>query len=237
MEDIPESDGLSRRFFLYLPWTVPVLVASITFLFYPVALGGNWIWLPLLVIYEVTILSYTLVYRKLRGGVFSRERFTVTLKLRGKRLWLQYLLVYGPFLYNIPLFVIRYANNPAITVQMFLVLGIASGVNGVMEEIYWRVCLEDAGKRAGITEKKRLLYGSIVFAFWHTAFVIHIHPSTGNWWGFWAMIIFQTWTSGVSWLWVLQKSNRIFPQVFYHACANFLGVFPLLLVDILGFYF
>ncbi|MFX0100658.1 MAG: CPBP family intramembrane glutamic endopeptidase [Candidatus Hodarchaeota archaeon] len=237
MKEESSKDGISRIFYFVIPWTVPVIVALTTFLFYPVAKSTNMIWLPLLVIYETTLLTYTLVYRKLRGGVFHKERFKLIFKLKGKRLWLQYLLVYGPFIYNIPLFILNYGMDPAITVQMYVVLALASAINGTMEEVFWRACLEDAGKKTGVSEKKRLIYAPIAFALWHTAFVIHIYPAGTNWWVFWAIIIVQTWTSGISWLWVMQKSERLFPQIFYHACANFLSVFPLLLVSVLGFYF
>ena len=219
-----------------MPWLVPVIVGTITYFFYPIT-GRTFIWVPLLSIYEFTLLIFVFFYHERRGGVFTREKFAPTLILKGNREWLQYLLVYGPFLYNIPLFILRYALNPDISLQMYVILAVASAINGFMEEVYWRACLNVAGEKAGASQKLRLLYAPIVFAFWHTAFVIHIYPLGGNWWVFWVIILVQTWTSGISWFWVLQKSNRIVPQIIYHCCANFLSVFPLLLVDFLGCYF
>ena len=98
------KDSFSKIFFFVIPFTVPVIVTFVTYLFYPITLASNLVWLPLLFIYWATIWSFTFLYRYKRGGVFNKERFKFTLKLKGERLWLQYLLVYGPFVYTLPLF-------------------------------------------------------------------------------------------------------------------------------------
>ncbi len=224
-----QIDQFSRRFFFIGPFLIPVIVTSTTYAFYTCC--KEVIWLPLLLIYWATIWTYTLVYRKKRGGVFSRERFKPTLKLQGKYLWLQYLVTYGPFIYAIPLFIINYAAE--LTVNMYIVILLASIVNGPSEEVFWRACMDDAGKNAGVTEKNRLIFAPIAFALWHTAFVIHLYPWDSSWFLAWAGIIAMTWSSGLVWLWVLHRSGRLIPQCLYHACANFLNIFPMILVTVL----
>lgn len=231
------SDQFSRRFFFIIPWTIPVIVTLLTYAFYPVIGNPNMIWLPLIIIYWGTIWGYSLLYRKLRGGVFDKERFKLSLKLRGNHLWLQYLLVYGPLIYSIPLWVINYALNPNISVLMYVSFLIAAIINGPSEEIFWRACMDDAGKKAGISEKGRLIFAPIAFALWHTAFVIHLYPYGLDWWFFWASIIIMTWSSGFIWLWVMHQSKRLIPQCVYHACANFLSIFPMMIVTVMQFYF
>lgn len=233
------NDKLSKIFFFVIPWTVPVIVTFVTYLFYPIAKETNLIWLPLLFIYWGTILTYTFIYRKLRGGVFNKERFKPTLKLKGKYLWLQYLLVYGPLIYTIPLFIINYVMNPNISVAMWTAFILAAAMNGPTEEIYWRACMEDVGKNAGISEKWRLIYTPIAFALWHTAFVIHLFPGlfSPEWWMFYATIILMTWSSGIIWHWVLHRSERLVPQIIYHACANLMSIFPMMMVTVLQMYF
>ncbi len=230
-------DAKARLFYFALPWTIPVIVTVGTYAFYPVARAGNMVWIPLVLIYWATLWAYTLGYRRWKGGVFSKERFKVTLRLQGEKRWLQYLLVYGPFSYTIPLFIMNYALNPTITVQMYVTIILASIMNGFSEEMYWRACMEDSGVLAGVSEKHRLAYAPVAFASWHTAFVIHFFPFGPSWWVTWATFMLMTWTSGLAWTWVLQKSGRLFPQVFYHQCSNALSVFPLLLVSVLGFFF
>ncbi len=223
-------DKFSRAFFWVVPFTVPGIVTGFTYLFVPFV-PHQMIWLPLLLIYWATIWAYTLFYRAKRGGVFNRERFALTLKLHGKYLWLQYLVTYGPLAYAIPLFVILYGS--ALSPAMYLAIIAAAIVNGPSEEIYWRACLDDAGKNAGVSSKARLVFAPVAFALWHTAFVIHLYPWDATWWGAWAGIILMTWTSGLSWLWVMHRSNRLIPQCIYHACANFLNIFPMVLVTVL----
>ncbi len=234
-----KKDKFSKIFFFGIPWSIPVLVTLLTYAFYPVVLNKDFIWLPLLIIYWITIWSYTLLYRKMRGGVFDRERFKLTFKLKGKHLWLQYLLTYGPLIYAIPLFLINYALNPevSISVAMYLAILVASVINGPSEEIFWRACMDDAGKNAGVSEKVRLILMPIMFALWHTAFVIHLYPWDNTWWIAWAGIILMTWSSGLIWLWVMHRSGRLVPQCFYHSCANFLSIFPMILVTVLNLYF
>lgn len=231
------NDKFSRMFFFGIPWTIPVIVTLTTYLFYPIVADANFIWLPLLLIYWTTIWVYALVYRKLRGGVFNRERFKLTFKLKGKHLWLQYLLVYGPLIYAIPLFIINYGLNPRISVMMYLAIFLASVINGPSEEIFWRACMDDAGKNAGVSKKKRLIFMPIAFALWHTAFLIHLYPWNASWWLAWAGIIAMTWASGIIWLWVMHRSERLVPQCFYHSCANFLSIFPMILITVLNLYF
>jgi hypothetical protein len=223
------EDLFSKRFFFLIPWTVPFIVASLTFLFRGV--GRSWIWIPLLVIYWGTIWSYTLYYRHKRGGVFGAERFRLSFKLQGDLLWLQYALVYGPLVWAVPLWVVNYL--PQLTANMAAVMLLASVVNGPSEEIYWRACLEDAGKAAGVSQKKRLLLAPIMFALWHTAFLIHIFPFDENWILAWAATMFTTWISGTIWMWVLHRSGRLVPQCLYHGCANFLNVFPAIAITVL----
>lgn len=223
------EDGLSKLYFYVIPWTVPVIVASLTSLF--LGVGRSWIWIPLLLIYWATIWSLTLYYRHRRGGVFERERFRLTFKLRGERTWLQYLLVYGPLLLVIPVWAESYL--PQLTVDMALVILVASVVNGPSEEIYWRACLEDAGRAAGVSQKKRLVLAPIMFALWHTAFVIHIFPVDETWIAAWAATILTTWISGSIWMWVLHRSGRLIPQCFYHGCANFFSIFPMIAITVL----
>ena len=120
---------------------------------------------------------------------------------------------------------------------MTLALILASIINGPSEEIYWRGCLDEAGKNAGISKKIRLIYAPLIFSLWHTAFVYHLVPHDGNWFGFWGMIVVTTWISGVIWMWVLQKTKRLIPQCFYHALANFFSVFPMILITVLKLQF
>lgn len=232
-----KNDKFSRIFFFSIPWTIPIIVTSLTFLFYPFAKEANLIWLPLLIIYWITIWGYTIIYNNRRGGVFTKERFKLTLKLKGKYVWLQYLLVYGPLTYAIPLFILNYGLNPRISVAMYLTLLAASIINGPSEEIFWRACMDEAGKKGGISQKGRLLFAPIAFAFWHTAFIVHLFPWDAFWWIAWAGVMLMTWSSGFIWMWVLHRSGRLVPQCIYHACANFLNIFPLILVSVLEFYF
>ena len=228
------QDPFSRIFFWGVPFTVPALATGLTYLFYSVV-PAQLRWLPLLLIYWATIWIFTLLYRAKRGGVFSAERFKPTLKLQGKYPWVQYLVVYGPFLYAIPLFIINYATQ--LSVAMYGAIILASVINGPSEEIYWRACLDDAGKNAGVSERKRLAFAPAAFAFWHTAFVIHLYPWDASWFLAWAGILFMTWTSGFVWLWTMHRSGRLVPQCLYHACANFLNIFPMILITVLHFYF
>ncbi len=229
------EDLFSKVFFYVIPFTVPVIVTLLTYLFYPITLAYNLVWLPLLFIYWATIWGFTLLYRYKRGGVFTKERFKFTLKLQGDHLWLQYLLVYGPFIYAIPLFIINYAMQ--LSVLMYVVIILAAIMNGPSEEIFWRACLEDAGTNAGASETFRLIFTSIVFALWHTAFVIHLFPWNSQWIFWWLGVLAMTGSSGVIWMWVLHRSGRLVPQSIYHSFANFLSIFPAFLVTILHFYF
>ncbi len=238
------DDKFSKIFFFVMPFTVPVIVTLLTYAFYPIVgtpqcnlLGycQNLIWLPVLLIYWGTIWAFTLMYRHKRGGVFNKERFKPTLKLKGDYLWLQYLLVYGPLVYAIPLFIINYASH--LSLAMYTTMILASIANGPTEEIYWRACMEDAGVNAGVSERGRLIFAPIVFALWHTAFVIHLFPWNEYWFLSWAGVILMTWTSGLIWHWVLHRSGRLVPQCVYHSCANFLTIFPLMLVTVLKIYF
>jgi len=233
-QQLISHDSFSKIFFWVMPFTIPVIVTGLTYLFYSVV-PLQLRWLPLLLIYWATIWIYTLIYRAKRGGVFSHERFKLTVKLQGKYLWLQYLVVYGPFLYAIPLFIINYATQ--LSAAMYGAIILASIINGPSEEIYWRACLDDAGKSAGISQRMRLAFAPVAFALWHTAFVIHLYPWDASWFAAWAGILFITWTSGLVWLWVMHRSGRLVPQCIYHACANFLSIFPMFLITVLHFYF
>ncbi len=224
-------DSFARLFFFVAPWTVPFVVAGLTLLVRIQGVGPRWLWVPLLFIYWATSWSYTLYYRHKRGGVFDKERFRLTLKLRGDRLLLQYLLVYGPLLWALPLWASSYL--PHLTVNMILVLLATSLINGPSEEIYWRACLEDAGTAAGVSERKRLVLAPIMFAAWHTAFVIHLFPLDENWIFAWGATLLATWLSGTIWMWVLHRSGRLIPQCIYHSCANFLSVFPAMAITVL----
>ena len=82
-------------------------------------------------------------------------------------------------------------------------------------------------------QKKRLVLAPIMFALWHTAFVIHIFPFDETWIAAWAATILTTWISGTIWMWVLHRSGRLVPQCFYHGCANFLSVFPMIAITVL----
>ncbi|NHI92615.1 MAG: CPBP family intramembrane metalloprotease [Candidatus Lokiarchaeota archaeon] len=231
------NDNFSKIFFFIFPWTIPVIVTLLTYLFYPLAAPFNITWLPLLIIYWITIWGYTLIYRKLRGGVFDKERLKLTLFLKGDHLWLQYLLTYGPLIYQIPMFIVLFAGNPNISITMYVTFILAAVVNGPSEEIFWRACMDDAGKNAGVLEKNRLIYAPIVFGFWHTAFIIHLFPWNLSWWGWWIGVILMTWVSGLIWMWVMHKSERLIPQCIIHSCGNFFQIFPLIIVTVLGFYF
>ncbi|HMF33307.1 MAG TPA: CPBP family intramembrane glutamic endopeptidase [Candidatus Lokiarchaeia archaeon] len=231
----PSSHDTFAKFFYFgVGFTVPFIVGFATYAFFPI-IPPKLRWLPLLFIYWGTIWAYTLLFRRVRGGVFTGERFKPTLKLQGDRLWLQYLLTYGPFLYAIPLFAINYATQ--LSALMYVALIAASVVNGPTEETFWRACMEDAGIKAGVSPKTRLIFTPIVFALWHTAFVILLYPWDASWWVAWAGIVAMTWSSGICWQWVLQKSGRLVPQAFYHACANLLNIFPLIIVTVVQFHF
>lgn len=230
----PESpatrDTFSNAFFWGVPFTIPCIVAIITGFFY-ILCPAKMIWLPLILIYWMTIWTYTLLYRAKRGGVFTKERFKPTLKLQGKCLPLQYLLTYGPLVYAIPLFFINYAAQ--LSTAMYGAIILASLINGFSEEVYWRACLDDAGKNAGVSESKRLAFAPVAFALWHTAFIIHLYPWNRTWWAAWAGIMVMTWLSGLIWLWVMHRSGRLVPQCLYHASANFLNIFPMILINVL----
>jgi len=229
------ADKFSKIFFFVVPWTIPLIVTSLTYLFYPLVAELNLIWLPLLIIYWVIIWGYSLLYRKMKGGVFEKERFKITLFLKGKYLVLQYILLYGMLIFSIPRFITSYSTK--LSAGMYLTLILASIINGFSEELYWRACLEDAGKNAGVSEKGRLIFAPIAFSFWHTAFVIHLFPWNSEWWVWWGAVLLMTWSSGIIWHWILHRSGRLMPQAFYHMSANFLSIFPLMLVDVLQFYF
>ena len=229
-------DKLSKYFFFIAPLTVPGIVTLVTYLFYPLCAEAKLTWLPLILIYWGTILGYTLIYRKFRGGVFKEERFKLTLRLKGEHQWLQYLVVYGPFIYTIPIFILNYAINPKFSIAMWIVIFVLSIINGPSEEIFWRACMEDMGINAGASEKVRWIYSSLTFGFWHTAFVIHLVPMNAGWLLYWLFTISSTTISGLVWYWTMHQSERLFPQIFFHSCANFFSVFPSFIV-ILGFYF
>ena len=229
------SDSFSKIFFFITPFVIPVIVTLVTYLFYPLFVDSRFIFIPLLIIYWTTIWGFTLLYRYKRGGVFDKERYKFTLKLKGDHLWLQYLIVYGPLTYSLPLFFINYATE--LSVAMYLAVLLASVINGPSEETFWRACLDDAGKNAGITERNRLIFGPIAFALWHTAFVIHIVPWNQEWFMWWGGTILLTWTSGLVWLWTMHRSGRLMPQIIYHSCANFINIFPLFLITVLKLYF
>jgi hypothetical protein len=227
-------DSYSQFFYRYLPFSVPVIVFLLTYIFVPFC-PYTLLWLPLILIYWTTIWTYTILYQKRRGGVFTKERFQSTLKLQGKYLWLQYLLNYGNLIYAIPLFIINYSSD--LSLNMYLALFAASIINGPSEEIYWRACLDEAGKNAGLTEKKRLIITPIMFALWHTAFVYHLYPRDATWFVAWLGILIMTWSSGILWHWVMHRSKRVIPQCISHACGNFLSIFPLILITIIKFSF
>ncbi|MHA1147838.1 MAG: CPBP family glutamic-type intramembrane protease [Promethearchaeota archaeon] len=229
-----QDDKFSKSFFFLVPGSVPLFVTFATFAFYPFV-STDFIWLPLLLIYWGTIWGYSLFYWKKRGGVFEKERYKLTLKLKGKYLWLQYLVVYAPLLWAVPLFIINYSMK--LSLLMYITLIVASAINGPTEELFWRACMDDAGKNAGISERGRLLFAPIAFSLWHTAFIIHLIPWDKNWFTFWIGIIIMTWFSGFIWHWVMHRSERLVPQSFYHACANFLNIFPMILVTIMALYF
>jgi len=227
-------DRFSQTFYNYLPFSVPVIVFLLTYIFVPVV-PTTLLWLPLILIYWGSIWSFTLLYHFKRGGVFTKERFKFTVLLQGKHLWLQYLLNYGNLIYAIPLFLINYA--PDLSLNMYLALLAASLINGPSEEIFWRACLDEAGKNAGLTEKQRLIRTPIMFALWHTAFVYHLYPRDATWFIAWLGILLTTWSSGLIWHWVLHRSKRVVPQCITHACANFLNIFPMMLITIIHFSF
>lgn len=227
---VTRRDNFSRVFFWAVPFTVPALVAGLTWPFYAVC-SARMIWLPLILVYWSIIWAYSLAYRVMRGGVFSPTRFKLTFRLQGAHLTLQYVLIYGPLLWAVPLFFVKYAG--ALSPAMYGAILVASLINGFSEEVYWRACLDDAGRNAGVAESRRLLFMPVAFAFWHTAFVIHLYPWNRSWWAACAGIMVMTWLSGLIWLWVMHRSGRLIPQCIYHASANFLSIFPMLLIDVL----
>lgn len=229
----PARDRFSLASYLVFPLAVPAIVYLGSALFQGV--GRDWLWIPLLLIYWGTTWTFTLVYQAKRGGVFTRERFEPTLKVRGNRAWLQYLVVYGPLAYAVPLFVINYV--PTLSPAMLAAIVAAAIVNGPSEEVYWRACVDEAGKRAGFSERHRLAVAPVLFAFWHTAFVVHLFPWNGTWFVSWASILLMTWTSGLAWHWTMHRSGRLVPQAVYHACSNVLNTFPMILVTVIGLAF
>ena len=120
---------------------------------------------------------------------------------------------------------------------MYVIFILAAIMNGPSEEIFWRACMEDAGKNAGVSEKGRLIFAPVAFSLWHTAFVIHLFPWDQTWWIVWGGIIMMTLSSGLIWHWVMHRSGRLVPQCFYHASANFLSIFPMILITVMQFYF
>lgn len=228
-----KRDAFSVAWYLAVPLSVPVIVYLGTALFQ--GLGKEWLWIPLLCIYWGTTWTFTMVYQAKRGGVLTRERFEPTMKLRGNHAWLQYLVVYGPLAYAIPLFLVNYAAR--LSPAMLGAILVAAAVNGPSEEVYWRACVDEAGKRAGFSERHRLAVAPVLFAFWHTAFVIHLFPWNASWFVGWGSILFMTWTSGLAWLWTMHRSGRLVPQALYHACSNVLNTFPMILVTVIGITF
>ena len=224
-----QPDFFAKKFYFITPFLVPLSVFLLTFLFYPIC-PTKLLWLPLKIIYWVSLWIFTLFYRSKRGGVFTEERFKFTLKLKGDCLWLQYLAVYGPLLFNIPLFIILYA--PHLSLNMILAIILASLINGPSEEIYWRSCLDEAGQNAGISNGMRLFFTPIVFALWHTAFIFHLYPHDGTWFRAWLEIMAITWSTGLAFLWVMHRSGRIVPQSIYHTVANTLHIFPMILITV-----
>ena len=130
---------------------------------------------------------------------------------------------------------IFYVNE--ITPKMYAVIIVASIINGPSEETFWRACMDDIGRNAGATERHRTIYGSVVFALWHTAFVIHLYPHDDMWWLNWGSIIAMTLFSGLVWMWILHKSGRVMPQAIYHSFANAINIFPMLMITVMGLRF
>lgn len=231
------NDKFSRIYFYVIPWTVPLIVILLTYLFYLAFKPLNLLWLPLIIIYWATIWGYTLFYNKKRGGVFSTgEFYEPTLKLKGDYLWLQYLLVYGSIALSIIRFFIAIGDYSFFTLTMWVVLVILSIINGPSEETYWRACMEVVGRNAGASQKTRLIYSSITFGFWHTAFVYHLIPWNAGWWIYWAGVMLTTILSGFIWCWSLQRSERNVPNCISHGFANVFNVFPTFIV-LFGIYF
>jgi hypothetical protein len=104
------ADNFSKLYYFTIPFLTPIIVTLTNFIFYPFC-PSEFIWLPLLLIYWTTIWIFAIIYQKKRGNVFNKTRFKISLKLEGKYLKLQYLLVYGPLLYAIPLFIINYSKD------------------------------------------------------------------------------------------------------------------------------
>jgi hypothetical protein len=124
-----------------------------------------------------------------------------------------------------------------MSLTMYLVVFCASLINGFSEEIYWRAALDEAGIQLGIPESKRLFYEPIIFSLWHIAFVIHLYPFDNVFIISLLGILVMTWSSGLIWLWAMLKSQRIIPQCVVHVLANFFGIFPMLLIDVIQFSF
>lgn len=231
------DDKFSKIFFFVIPWTVPLIVILLTYLFYPAFKPLNLVWLPLIIIYWGTIWGYSLLYNKKRGGVFSTgEFYKPTLALKGDYLWLQYLLVYGSIALSIIRFIIAAGDYSFFTISMWVVIIILSIINGPTEETYWRACMEIVGRNAGASPLKRLIYSSITFGFWHTAFVWHLVPWDSQWWIYWAGVMATTILSGLIWCWSLQRSERNVPNCISHGFANVFNVFPMFVV-LFGIYF
>jgi hypothetical protein len=234
MESSELSAQHSARLFFYLAAIlIPLIVGIGTFAFYPFV--DDWLWLPLILLYWITIWSATFIYHRKFGNVFKSGWLEPTLKLRGDKVWIQYLLLYGNLVYAVPLYFVNYFSH--LSGKMLLVLFLVSFINGPSEEIFWRGCMESAGERAGFSPQKRLVLAPILFSLWHTAFVLHLYPWNDSWFMGWALILVTTWLSGVIWLVVLQKSQRLFPQMVMHSVANFFSVFPMLLITVMGLYF
>lgn len=224
-----EHRKYAKRFYFMVPFLVPLSVFVLTYLFYFVEFKLRWI--PLILIYWGTLWGFIWLYQKKVGHLFTKEQYQPTLKLRGDHLIWQYLLLYGSLAWSIPLYFINYF--PTLSINMILAISGASIINGASEEIFWRSCMDKVGTDAGMSEKQRFIYLPIVFAFWHSAFVYHLVPWDNNWWMFYGMILLTTWISGCIWLFVLQRSGRIFPQMIMHGAANFLNIFPMLLITII----
>jgi hypothetical protein len=219
------------KFFFYSPFIVPLIVTGLTYVVSPYIIH-SFIWLPLIIIYWSTLWVLILVYQKRNGHIFSKERFKITLCLQGKYLIFQYIIVYAPLILNLIAFIQIYSK--LLSINMLLAVIGASIMNGFSEEVYWRATLDEAGQVAGISEWKRLIYMPIVFALWHTAFVLHFFPMDSTWLMNWGQIMLMTWSSGLGWVFVLHRSKRIVPQIIAHICANFLYIFPWLTITVLN---
>jgi len=184
--------------------------------------------IPLLTAYYSTIYCFILYYKIKKGNIFPEGALKPTFK--GLNWWMLLYTIGYSLTYGLIMFSILAPDMPL----EFILLGIPfTLINAPSEEIFWRLFMEVSGKDGGISEKTRLLYSSIIFGFWHFNFIIFLMPEE-MWVTILITIIGSSIISGLLWMYIFQKTGRLFPNIFSHAIANFFNIWPMMVIIMLG---